>query len=83
MTWGYKQVRPKWWVFLTVWLVIVGIGFWNSGFKIKGLMYSALGALILIGAFFLISILNEVVHELWFWVVGKIKFFSKKEGKRP
>jgi hypothetical protein len=83
MTWGYKQVRPKWWVFLVVWLVIVVMGFWKSGFKIEGLLYSALGALILVGIFLLILILNEIIHELWFWVVEKIKSFFKEEGKRP
>jgi hypothetical protein len=83
MTWGYKQVRPKWWVFLVVWLVIVVMVFWNSGFKIEGLLYGALGALILVGIFLLILILNEIIHELWFWVVEKIKSFFKGEGKRP
>ena len=79
MTWGYKQVRPKWWVFLVVWLGWVVIGFWDSGFKIKGLLYSAFGALILVGIFLLILILNEIIHELWFWVVERIKSFFKEE----
>lgn len=83
MTWGYKQVRPRWWVFLVVLLVIVVIGFWNSGFKIEGLLYSALGALIIVGGFLLILILNEIIHELWFWVVEKIKSFFAEEGKQP
>ena len=75
MTWGYKQIRPKWWVFLIVFLVFTLLAVLRRE--------SLIVAFIILGSFFLILILNEIIFDLWFWVVEKLKAFFKEEGKRP